>query len=230
LPPEFVVVRERARPLAPDDRREMILGAIIPLLRERGRDVTSRELAEAAGIAEGTLFRAFGDKESIIQAGVEKLLDPQPFRDALRTIDPAQPLEDKLVEIIELLRERFRGVFTIMAAFEMTGRPPVPSAGGGEEWIAIVRDLLAKDADRLVVPADTVAYYLRLVAFSAALPPLNVDRTFDASELATLITHGIAASTPVVPPFTPQRRSERGTIVPPSTPPRRAAGQRPSAA
>jgi AcrR family transcriptional regulator len=230
LPSEFVVVRERARPLAPDDRREMILGAILPLLRERGRDVTSRELAEAAGIAEGTLFRAFGDKESIIQAGVEKLLDPQPFRDALRTIDPRLPLEDKLVEIIELLRERFRGVFTIMAAFEMTGRPPMASPGGGEEWIAIVKDLLAADADRLVVPVETVAYYLRLVAFSASLPPLNQNRTFDAAELATLITHGIAAPAPVVPPFTPQRRAGSPPVVPPSTPSRRGAGPRQSAA
>ena len=55
-------MRERARPLPPDDRREAILEAIIPLLQERGRNVTSRELAEAAEVAEGTLFRAFGDK------------------------------------------------------------------------------------------------------------------------------------------------------------------------
>ena len=197
LPSEFVVVRERARPLPPDDRRELILGAIIPLLKERGRDVTSRELAEAAGIAEGTLFRAFGDKESIITAAVEKMLDPQPFRDALHTIRRDQSLEDKLVEIIELLRERFRGVFTIMAMFELTGRPPgSPAPGGGEEWIAIVRELLAADVDRLAVPIDTIAYYLRLVAFSSALPPLNQVRSFDASELASLIIHGIAVPPP----------------------------------
>jgi AcrR family transcriptional regulator len=198
LPSEFVVVRERARPLAPDDRREMILGAIIPLLKERGREVTSKELAEAAGVAEGTLFRAFGDKESIITAAVEKMLDPQPFRDALRVIRHDQPLEDKLVEIIELLRERFRGVFTVMAMFELTGRPPgSPTAGGAEEWIAVVSELLADDADRLAVPVDTIAYYLRLVAFSSALPPLNQVRSFDAAELASLIIHGIA-----VPPAT----------------------------
>src|SRR5690606_24835873 len=58
LPPEFLVVRERARPLAPEERREAILDAVLPLLRERGREVTSRELAEAAGVAEGTIFRA----------------------------------------------------------------------------------------------------------------------------------------------------------------------------
>src|SRR5690606_23916200 len=56
LPPEFLVVRERARPLAPEERREAILDAVLPLLRERGREVTSRELAEAAGVAEGTIL------------------------------------------------------------------------------------------------------------------------------------------------------------------------------
>jgi AcrR family transcriptional regulator len=193
LPPEFVVVRERARPLAPDDRREMILGAIIPLLRERGRDVTSRELAEAAGVAEGTLFRAFGDKESIIQAGVEKMFDPEPFRAALRTIRHDLPLEEKLSEIIKLLRGRFEGVFAIMTAFGLE-RPPQGRPGGFEEWVEIVTDLLENDVHLLAVPAETIAYYVRLVAFASVLPPLNTTRSFDSSELAALVAHGIAAS------------------------------------
>ena len=192
LPPGFVVVRERARPLPPDDRREAILEAIIPLLQERGRNVTSRELAEAAEVAEGTLFRAFGDKESIIQAALAKMLDPQPFRDALRTIRSDLSLEEKLAQIILHLQERFHGVFAIMAAFELTGRPPMPAAGG-EEWIAIVCELLENDSDCLAVPAETIAYYLRLVAFSSSLPPFNLTRSFDAAELATLITHGVAS-------------------------------------
>jgi AcrR family transcriptional regulator len=207
LAPGFVVVRERARPLPPDDRREAILEAIIPLLKERGRNVTSRELAEAAEVAEGTLFRAFGDKDSIIRAAIEKMLDPKPFRDTLRTIRRDQSLEEKLADIIEHLRQRFHGVFAIMATFEMTGRPPVPPAGGGEEWIAIVRELLEDDVDRLAVPVDTVAYYLRLVAFSSSLPPFNTTRSFDPAELATLITHGVAVPSTPAPPSPPRPRT-----------------------
>jgi len=207
LAPGFVVVRERARPLAPDDRREAILEAIIPLLKERGRNVTSRELAEAAGVAEGTLFRAFGDKDSIIRAAIEKMLDPKPFRDTLRTIRRDQSLEEKLTDIIGHLRERFHGVFAIMATFEMTGRPPVAPAGGGEEWIAIVRELLEDDVERLAVPVDTVAYYLRLVAFSSSLPPFNTTRSFDPAELATLITHGVAVPGVPTPPSAPRPRA-----------------------
>ncbi|MCU1430433.1 MAG: DNA-binding transcriptional regulator, AcrR family, partial [Actinomycetia bacterium] len=37
----------------------MIVAATLPLLLEHGDRVTSRQIAEAAGIAEGTIFRAF---------------------------------------------------------------------------------------------------------------------------------------------------------------------------
>ena len=46
----------------------MIIDAVIPLILEHGVGITSRQIAEAAGVAEGTVFRAFGDKESLIAA------------------------------------------------------------------------------------------------------------------------------------------------------------------
>ncbi|HUO45747.1 MAG TPA: helix-turn-helix domain-containing protein, partial [Acidimicrobiia bacterium] len=58
--------KARAEPLAPEDRRQAIVEAVIPLLVERGASVTTREMAEAAGIAEGTIFRVFPDKCALI--------------------------------------------------------------------------------------------------------------------------------------------------------------------
>ena len=52
--------------------------------------------------------------------------------------------------------------------------------------------MLAPDEDRLTVPIETVAYYLRLLAFSSSLPHLNLAHEFSADELARLITHGVA--------------------------------------
>ena len=49
----------RAAPLSPDERRRAIVDAVLPLLIEHGRAVTTRQMAEAAGIAEGTIFRVF---------------------------------------------------------------------------------------------------------------------------------------------------------------------------
>lgn len=199
LPSEFVVVRERARPLAPDERREAILVAVLPLLREKGRDVTSRELADASGVAEGTIFRAFGDKESLLEAGLLKLLDPQPFRDELRRIPHDLAFEDKITCVIEALRGRFGEVFRIMTLFQREGPPPRRESAG-EDWLEIIRELLAPDAARLGVPIDIVAWYLRLVAFGASIEPFNHFRTFDSSELAGIVVHGVAVPGGPPPP------------------------------
>ena len=64
----------------------MIVAATLPLLLEHGDRVTSRQIAEAAGIAEGTIFRAFADKDEVIAAVIEAALDPEPLEAALPTI------------------------------------------------------------------------------------------------------------------------------------------------
>jgi AcrR family transcriptional regulator len=182
--------RERARPLAPEDRREAILWAVLPLIKEHGRDVTTRELAEAAGVAEGTLFRAFGDKESLFEAAVAKLLDPMPLIVGLRSIDVDLPLEEKLNDILFHVRNRFIGVFHIMAALGMRGRPPATPESG--YWVDVVAELLAPHADELCVPAQTVAYWVRMQAFASTLPTFNTPYEFTTDELARLVTSGVA--------------------------------------
>ena len=41
----------RAKPLSPDDRRKALVEATIPLLLEHGRAVTTKQIADAAGVA-----------------------------------------------------------------------------------------------------------------------------------------------------------------------------------
>jgi AcrR family transcriptional regulator len=48
------------------------------LLVERGKDVSTREIAEAAGIAEGTIFRVFATKDAIIEAIFADAFDWRP--------------------------------------------------------------------------------------------------------------------------------------------------------
>jgi AcrR family transcriptional regulator len=181
--------RERAKPLPPDDRREAILWAVLPLIKERGRDVSTKELAEAAGVAEGTLFRAFGDKESLLEAAVTKLLDPLPLITGLRSIDVDLPLEQKLNDILFHLRGRMIGIFRIMAALGIRGRPPASPDTG--YWIEVVTELLAHHSDELSVPPETVAYWLRMQAFASTLPIFNTSYEFTTEELARLVTSGV---------------------------------------
>jgi AcrR family transcriptional regulator len=170
----------------------MIIDAVIPLLVEHGRAVTTRQIAEAAGIAEGTVFRAFGDKDSLIEAAVARFLEPEPFRDALRAIDRSLTLEQKLSDILFYLRSRFQGIFGIMNALGMTARPPVRDAR--HEYAQIIIDILQPDIAELRVEPATVARFLRLVAFATAIPSFNDGAEFSSAELVSLIRLGVAGA------------------------------------
>jgi AcrR family transcriptional regulator len=69
--------RRRVPALAPEERRAAIIEATVPLLREHGILVTTRQIADAAGVAEGTIFGVFPDKPSLIRAAVVSALDPE---------------------------------------------------------------------------------------------------------------------------------------------------------
>ena len=82
--------------MSPDDRRKAILDALIPLLVERGGDVTTKEIARAAGIAEGTVFRVFPDKATLLFAAAQEAMNQA---DGEETFDEA-------IAGVEELRER----------------------------------------------------------------------------------------------------------------------------
>jgi AcrR family transcriptional regulator len=188
---DATATRARARPLPPDDRRAALIEQVIPLLKERGRDVSSRDIAEACGVAEGTIFRAFGDKDSLIAAAVEAYFDPEPFRRSVAAIDRGQPAEEKVRQLLGLLRERFSGILGLMTAMRLTERPPNLLASGAGEWVAVVEDLFAPDVASLTVPPATLAHYLRLVAFGTAIPHFNALHDFGEDELRRLVAHGV---------------------------------------
>lgn len=172
-----------------EERRAAIAQATLPLLVAHGRDVTTRQIADASGVAEGTLFRVFDDKESIIDAAVEHFLDPEPFRAALRSIDPSLPLELKIELVLARFLDRFSGIFGVFAALGGRPRPPAQNL---EIITGIFEELLAPDLEALRVPPAQVFKFVRLVAFASAMPQFGPTIGLDTDELAHLIVHGIA--------------------------------------
>jgi AcrR family transcriptional regulator len=185
--------RERARPLAPGDRRDAIIAATRPLLYEHGRDTTTKLIAEAAGIAEGTIFRSFPTKEELFDAVLEREFDPEAFLALVAEIDPALPLRDRLVAYTALLQRRFLGIFRLMAAM---GMPKPPAKFQDEQVRRRLHDhglvaVIAVDAEHLTLPVERVVELVRGLTFAASHPHLTDQRPLTPEEIVDVLLHGV---------------------------------------
>src|SRR5689334_24075811 len=106
--------KQRATALPAEERRSTIVAATLPLLLEHGDRVTSRQIAEAAGIAEGTIFRVFADKDEVIAAVVEAALDPAPLEAALTDIPHGLPFEDALAAAVVIIQQRVIDIWRLV--------------------------------------------------------------------------------------------------------------------
>src|SRR3954447_7254948 len=110
-------VSPRAASMSRDDRRKAIVSALVPLIVERGGEVTTREIAQAAGIAEGTIFRVFPDKKSLLLAAAEEAINPaggqEQFDEAMAGIES---LREKVVLAAQRVLERMHLTMSVMVA------------------------------------------------------------------------------------------------------------------
>ncbi|MGO7983999.1 TetR/AcrR family transcriptional regulator, partial [Rhizobium johnstonii] len=84
----------RAKPLSRDDRRNAIMEAIVPLIVAHGRSVTSKQIAEAAGVAEGTIYSVFADKDELLEATVHHHLERASMAPKIDELPPGFPLAE----------------------------------------------------------------------------------------------------------------------------------------
>ncbi|GAA3647082.1 hypothetical protein GCM10022224_007380 [Nonomuraea antimicrobica] len=102
--------------MAPEDRRAALIAATVPLVREHGTAVSTRQIAEAAGVAEGTIFGVFPDKATLLRAAVMRAYDPQPTLDALAAVGTRTDLRTRLREAVTLMREGMTANANLIAA------------------------------------------------------------------------------------------------------------------
>lgn len=186
--PTTDATRVRATALPAEERRALIVEATHPLLLAHGHAVTTRQIAEAAGIAEGTIFRVFPDKESLITAVIDAALDTATVDAELEAIDPRLPLEDRLVAAVEILRRRMADVLQLRAAVGVFD--PRPSADLGK-----LASVFEPDREQLRRDPMRAAHLLRGLTIAGTHPALMLDEPLDSEEIVSLLLDGIRVRT-----------------------------------
>jgi AcrR family transcriptional regulator len=201
-----VCAHRRAAPLPPEERRAAVLAATVPLLRERGAQVSTRELAEAAGVAEGTLFRVFADKRALVQAALAEAMDPGPLERSLAGVDLDQPFEVRVRRAVELLTARMDGIIQLMTALHGLadgGSTSAHGPHGGPRAEHEARDarvlralaaVLEPDAAALRVSPLQAAGLLRGIVLGDRMPGLPDGARLDPADVAACLTRGLLAA------------------------------------
>jgi AcrR family transcriptional regulator len=191
----------RARRLAPEARRRALVEATLPLVLRHGAAVSTRQIAQAAGVAEGTIFSVFPHKEALMRAVTAAALDPGATLRELAGVDRSLPLRARLVAAVEILQSRLTGVFGLLDALGMHRPPDDGKCAGGdhpapstmnEAFQKAVVDIVGPDSDALRVPAAELARVLRLLVFSGTHPRLCDGMPLSADQIVTTVLDGLA--------------------------------------
>lgn len=184
----------RATPMSPDARRAAIIEATLPLLRVHGRAVTTSQIAMAAGVAEGTLFRVFADKDALIGAAITAAFDPATAQAELARIDRGLDLRATLVAAADVLQRRIAQIWQLVSMLGLAPPPatrPQPPAWD-EPLRAELATLFEPHRAQLRVEPEHAARLLRALAFAGSHPRMT-DQPLTAHEVAAVLLDGIRA-------------------------------------
>ena len=180
--------RTRATPLPPAERRAAILEAVAPLVIEHGSAVTTKQIAQSAGISEGTIFNVFVDKDDLIDAVIDAALDPEPLEQRLAAIDATAPFEQRLMAATEEVQLRMMHIWRLISALG-------PRAHRHPRQIPLSPNLeaiFASEPGRVRVEPAAAARRLRAMTVTLT-HPLMTDHPATPAEIVDAFLHGVAA-------------------------------------
>jgi AcrR family transcriptional regulator len=193
--------------MAPDERRRAIVDAVVPLLLEHGDAVTTRQIAEAACIAEGTIFRVFPDKAALLLAAAEESMDPGTARaDLAAALEGLTTLREKVLVATERLTARSERVMALMMALRSVwmsqeGKhrhhprhgPPQFIRDSNHAVLEMLTDVFEEHEDELSVKPATAALLLRTLVLGSRHPGVPHDELLSPNEIADALLDGVRA-------------------------------------
>lgn len=197
--------RRRAPALSSEERRATIIKAALPLLAEHGTSVTTSQIAAAAGIAEGTVFRVFSDKQELVASCVGEAMCPEKGLDELRAVPRDMALPQRLSWVAHTMTARISELGALMHVLASTGyridRAPQDPKLDRDRWlreaVAAVVDVIGSDAAGLRLPPERTARMLLGMVFTSQFAMrLRRDHTTrpqreDVDELIDVFLHGV---------------------------------------
>jgi AcrR family transcriptional regulator len=186
--------------MSPEDRRQAIIDATTDLVLEHGPEATTRQIADACGIAEGTLFRVFESKDEILAAVVEQLMDPYFVIEAMLAIPPQPDAVHTVRELVSVVEASTTRIRSVMMALHASQKEHDRRGKHGprdlnkflEDQTAIANaaaQVLSAHADELRVDPLTAATFIRTTVFASSLPA--VPTKTDPGVFTDLLVHAL---------------------------------------
>jgi AcrR family transcriptional regulator len=199
-------MRPRATAMSADERRRAIVEAVVPLLAERGSELSTREIAEAAGIAEGTIFRVFEDKRALMVAAAKEAINPAGGEDLFAEAMSEQlDLRGKVVAAARRVQERMRLTMAVMVAVrahlmaeahdsdrhQKHPGPPKFVLEAQEALNERLTTLFEPHRGELAIEPAQAAVALRSLVFGASRPELGMKAVLTPEQIADVLLHGV---------------------------------------
>lgn len=185
--------------MPPELRRAALIEATLPLIERHGIAVTTRQVAEAARVAEGTIFRAFESLQALIEATIASAFSRERLAALLDGVDLGDQLPTMTANTIELLTRRLQSIRSVLMATHHSVNGPdtcvrdqlVERRRELDAWL--VSHFTPFSAQLAVTPEQYVAF-LRQLATGAAL---NLGPGLETGVSVSIALHGALRKEPM---------------------------------